>query len=299
MSESVVHREILDQMHGGIYCTDRDRRILYWNRGAERISGFRADHVLGTRCSDNLLMHVDDEGTRLCLEQCPLSATIADGEPREAEVYLHHKDGHRVPVLVRTSPLRDEDGTTIGAVEVFSENSVRVAMREQIAELSRLSLLDQLTEIGNRRYAELTLRSRHDELERYGWPYGMLMIDIDHFKSFNDQYGHDVGDAVLCMVARTLDVNVRVFDVAARWGGEEFVVIMEKVDAEDLATRAKTLCRLVEASSLGVEGAQLSVTVSIGGTVAQPGTEPDDVVKRADELLYRSKESGRNRATCS
>ena len=171
-------------------------------------------------------------------------------------------------------------------------------MRDEIEELSRLALFDQLTEVGNRRFAEMTLASRQDELDRYGWPYGVLMIDIDHFKSFNDRFGHDVGDVVLRMVAQTLKANTRSFDVVARWGGEEFVIILEKVEASELAKRAAMLCRLVEASSMTANGESLSVTVSIGGAIAKTDSESGETVKRADELLYRSKETGRNRATC-
>ena len=124
------------------------------------------------------------------------------------------------------------------------------------------------------------------------------MIDIDHFKRFNDEHGHDVGDAVLRMVAQTLKGNVRSFDVVARWGGEEFVVVMEKVTAEELDARASMLCRLVESSSLMIDGQPLSVTVSIGGAISAPECEPSETMRQADKRLYASKQAGRNRATC-
>lgn len=298
MSETNIHRDILDQMYDGVYFVDTNMVVQYWNQGAERISGFRADEVLGTRCSDNLLMHVTDDGIKLCPSGCPLAATIEDGELREAEVYLRHKDGHRIPVLVRTAPLRDADGRIVGGAETFSDNHAREAMRNEIEELTKLALIDPLTEVGNRRYAEMTLTLRYDESKRYGWPYGVLMIDIDRFKSFNDRFGHDTGDTVLRMVAQTLKSNLRSFDVVARWGGEEFVVIMEKVDGDELVRRASSLCRLVETSSLTVGEQPLSVTVSVGGAIAKPGDDTDEILKRADELLYRSKEVGGNRVTC-
>ena len=296
--EATLHADILDQMHDGVYLVDTDRAIRFWNKGAERISGYGAEEVLGTRCSDNLLMHVDDEGEPLCLTGCPLAATIADGAPREVEVYLHHKEGHRVPVHVRAAPLRDSAGRVVGAIEVFSDNSARSAMREEIERFKKLALFDPLTDIGNRRFAEMALTARHDEQERYGWPFGVLLVDIDHFKSFNDRFGHDTGDRVLRMVAQSLAANVRSFDVVGRWGGEEFVVVLEKVDLEELGRRADVLRRLVGTSSLLVDVEPLSVTVSIGGTIARPGEDPSETLKRADGFLYRSKEAGRDRVTC-
>lgn len=296
-TEEVIPREILDQMHDGVYLVDAERAIRFWNRAAERISGYRADEVIGARCSDGILMHVDEDGKNLCREGCPLAATMTDGDPREAEVYLHHKGGHRVPVHVRAAPLRDAAGRIVGAIEVFSDNSARSAMRSEIEELKRLALYDALTEVGNRRYAEMALTARNDELDRYGWTYGVLVVDIDRFKSFNDRFGHDIGDRVLRMVAQTLVANVRSFDVVGRWGGEEFVVVMEKVDLTQLGRRAERLRRLVESSALSIDGERLSVTVSIGGTIARPSEGWNETFKRADELLYRSKETGRNRVT--
>ena len=296
--ETTLHADILDQMYDGVYLVDADRAIRLWNKGAERISGYGAQEVLGTRCSDNLLMHVDDGGDLLCLTGCPLAATIADGDPREVEVYLHHKSGHRVPVHVRTAPLRDSKGRVIGAIEVFSDNSARSAMREEFERVKKLALFDPLTDIGNRRFVEMALTARHDEQERYGWPFGVLLVDIDHFKSFNDRFGHDIGDRVLRMVAQSLAANVRSFDVVGRWGGEEFVVVLEKVDLEELDRRADVLRHLVGTSSLIVDDEPLSVTVSIGGAIARTGEDPSETLKRADGFLYQSKEAGRDRVTC-
>ena len=296
--ETTLHADILDQMYDGVYLVDADRAIRLWNKGAERISGYGAQEVLGTRCSDNLLMHVDDEGDLLCLTGCPLAATIADGDPREVEVYLHHKSGHRVPVHVRTAPLRDSKGRVIGAIEVFSDNSARSAMREEFERVKKLALFDPLTDVGNRRFVEMALTARHDEQERYGWPFGVLLVDIDHFKSFNDRFGHDIGDRVLRMVAQSLAANVRSFDVVGRWGGEEFVVVLEKVGLEELDRRADVLRHLVGTSSLIVDDEPLSVTVSIGGAIARTGEDPSETLKRADGFLYQSKEAGRDRVTC-
>ena len=291
------HRAVLDQLYEGVYLVDRDRKIVYWNGGAERISGYSANEVLGSSCSDNILIHVDQEGNSLCLEGCPLEKTMNDRQPQEAEVYLHHKQGHRVPVQVRTAPLKDDAGRVIGGIETFSENLARSAMHEEIETLRKLALQDELTEIGNRRYVEMSLQSRHSEFDRYGWNYGVLMIDIDHFKLFNDQYGHDIGDRVLKIVAATLSSNLRTFDVVGRWGGEEFLAVIEKIDSEELSSRAEILRQLVETSGLTVDDQPLSVTVSIGGSVASVGETTDQVVKRADECLFQSKEAGRNRCT--
>ncbi len=191
------HRTLLDNLHDGVYYVDRERRILYWNRAAERITGFPAEEVIGTRCSDNILMHVDENGKQLCLEGCPLAATMEDGSLRETEVFLHHEKGHRVPVSVRTAPLRDDQGRVEGAVEIFTDLGAREAKLLRLQELERLAMKDGLTGLANRRYMENELSSRVDESRRYGVPFGVLFMDIDHFKKIDDRYGHDAGDDVL------------------------------------------------------------------------------------------------------
>ena len=113
MPSEDLYRDLVENMHDGIYFVDRERRITYWNKGAERITGYSAAEVVGKSCADNILVHVDALGRQLCKGSCPLVASMADGAPHEAEVYLHHKQGHRLPVWVRTSPLPAADGTVL------------------------------------------------------------------------------------------------------------------------------------------------------------------------------------------
>lgn len=295
--KAIPFRTILDNLHDGVYFVDRERLIKYWNRGGERITGYGAPEIVGRHCYDNLLTHVDEGGTNLCEQGCPLLETLGDGQFREAEVYLRHKQGHRVPVVVRVSPIRDSRNRIIGAAEIFSDDASRHAFMKRVQELERLSLSDPLTGVGNRRYVEMNVRAMLNEMVRYGWSFGVVFADIDHFKGVNDSYGHDLGDKVLKMVAETLANNVRPFDVVGRWGGEEFVAIIANVDEERLSAVAGKLRMLVEKSGVVVGGQIMGVTISIGATMSVPGDSPESVIKRADELLYESKARGRNRVT--
>jgi len=295
--DDAFYKQLLDEMYDGVYFVDRQRRIRYWNRGAERLSGYSADEVVGHFCGDNLLRHIDECGRRLCMGMCPLAATICDGQPRQAEVIMHHKNGHRVPVLVRVAPIRDDSGAIVGAVEVFSDNSHQKAALEEIERLRELALLDPLTGIGNRRFIESTTHSRLEELRRYGWPFGVILADIDHFKKVNDTFGHLVGDDVLKMVARTLAHNVRAFDAVGRWGGEEFAIVAQNVSARMLRVLAERLRILVEQSSLFVNAMTVRVTISLGAAIARSDDTPLSLLDRADHLLYQSKQNGRNRVS--
>jgi diguanylate cyclase (GGDEF)-like protein/PAS domain S-box-containing protein len=292
-----LYKRILDSLYDGVYLVDLDRRITYWNWGAERITGYRPDEAVGRRCQDNFLVHVDDRGNSLCLNGCPLSWTMANGQPQETEVYLQHKDGYRVPISVRATPIRDGTGRVVGAVEVFSDNSRIAAMTDLNKELRQLSLLDPLTEVGNRRFLEQQLMARLNEQERYGWRVGVLFVDVDRFKEINDRNDHIVGDRAIRMVARTLANGIRSFDIVGRWGGDEFVVLIVNVDEEQLHTVSEKLRRLIENSGFAEGGETIRVTVSVGGVLAATGENPEEVIRRADRLMLASKTTGRNRVT--
>jgi len=140
-------QRMLDALKEGAYFVDRERRITYWNKAAERLTGFRSQEVVGHRCSEDILVHVDCQGKNLCREGCPLLATMEDTFPREAEVFFHHRRGHRVPVSVRTTPLEDDEGNVVGGIELFAEITPEENLREKMAELERRSLLDHLTRV--------------------------------------------------------------------------------------------------------------------------------------------------------
>ena len=293
-----LYREILDSLYDGVYFVDRARVVNYWNKGAERISGYSAEAMIGHSCSDHLLNHVTADGTPLCQDHCPLAACMSDGLPREAEVFLHHADGHRVPVLVRGAALRDASGEIVGAVETFSTDTSARAMRSEVRELRRSTQHDALTGVGSRGYLEGRLRAMVAEFQGREPAAGLLFGDVDRFKSFNDIYGHDVGDRVLRMVASTLRDNVRSDDVVGRWGGEEFVVLVYETSSEaDVVGLGEKLRALVEASRLDLPQESVTVTISLGATLMRPGDSPESLVRRADQLMYRSKDAGRNRVT--
>ncbi len=291
-------QRMLDALKEGAYFVDRERRITYWNKAAERLTGFRSEEVVGHRCSEDILVHVDCEGKNLCKAGCPLLATMEDTLTREAEVFFHHRRGHRVPVSVRTTPLEDDEGNVVGGIELFAEISPEENLRERMAELERRSLLDLLTGVPNRRYLDSELAALFALWQKSGVPFGVLFFDIDHFKGFNDTHGHDIGDRVLETTAKTLVSAVRSFDVIGRWGGDEFVGLFPNAERETLASIGERLRSAVEATWIEADGQRLSVTVSIGGaSAAKEDLSAAAVVKRADTMMYRSKQEGRNRVT--
>jgi diguanylate cyclase (GGDEF)-like protein/PAS domain S-box-containing protein len=288
-------RTTVANLADGVYFVAPDRQIRYWNHGAERITGYSSDFVVGRHCYENILDHVDAEGNSLCQTVCPLAATIGDGQPREASIWLRHADGHRKPVRTRTEAVRDDQGKIIGAVEMFSDDTEVLRASADADRARHDALTDDLTGLPNRRLFDAALAGRLENLTRYGWQFGLLIVDIDHFKDVNDNHGHAFGDAVLVGVARTLHGAVRAGDVLARWGGEEFAVLVESSDDASLLETAERLRVLVARSEVRLASVSTKVQVSVGGSLARSEDSAESLFARADGALYGAKNAGRNR----
>ncbi|MBZ2169415.1 sensor domain-containing diguanylate cyclase [Marinobacter sp. F4216] len=158
-------------------------------------------------------------------------------------------------------------------------------------ELSRLARIDPLTGLKNRRGLDEVMEEEIERAKRQGTGFGVLWLDIDHFKTINDQHGHQVGDEILCRVSLWLKVGVRPYDHPGRWGGDEFVVVLSPCDEQTLEQIAARIRLLVEQES---RKTGLAVTVSVGGYLCQPDDNCDAILRRADRALYQAKEKGRN-----
>jgi two-component system, cell cycle response regulator len=170
-------------------------------------------------------------------------------------------------------------------------------LRTNVLQSMELALTDSLTGLYNRRYMETHLETLIEKAFHTGRPLALVMIDIDHFKPINDTYGHDAGDEVLRQFARRLQSSVRGIDLACRYGGEEFVVVMPDADLSVARAVGERLRRNIAAEQFPVsKGAkQLDVTISVGIAMRREGDAADTILKRADEALYQAKRDGRNR----
>jgi diguanylate cyclase (GGDEF)-like protein/PAS domain S-box-containing protein len=292
---TVSYEALLDHLPDGVCFLGQDGRISYWNNGAERITGFSRGQVLGQPVNGTILRHVNRHGEAPAAEKHPLETCLADGLAREEETYLQHRDGHVVPVFMRISPIENSLGEVIGAMEVFSDNSLRMQARHRIEELEEMALVCPVTGVGNRRYAEMAIKNAFAALERFGWPCGLLFVDLDDFKGINDAHGHAVGDEILRMAAHALRASLRSFDFVGRWGGEEFLVLLPNVTDEVLAFIAERCRESIAGARYQHEGREIRITASIGAVMAAQGETPEACLARADRFMYAAKRLGRNR----
>jgi two-component system, cell cycle response regulator len=289
---------LMEQLFEGVYVVDTQRKIIFWNQGSERITGYTSEEVVNKFCHNNLLQHVDETGKMLCFSGCPLHHTIETGKMNQAHVFLRHKEGYRVPVSVKSLPLYDENEVIVGAIEVFTDERFQRDIISENETLKDEIMKDPLTQIANRRFFEFSLKKKIEQFKIFNKSFGVLMFDIDHFKSINDTYGHTVGDEILKLVAKSLVSNIKSNDVISRWGGEEFVGLFEVNEEKDLFSIAERLRNIVSKTSFQEVGKdEIKVTISIGGTMMGPLSHDKLLIQKADQGLYQSKHNGRNKTT--
>lgn len=182
----------------------------------------------------------------------------------------------------------------------LKEQAMRASLNEANLRLAEMVRTDALTGVANRRAFDDFLAQNQDELPTSSRKLALLLVDVDHFKAFNDRYGHHEGDRCLCAVANTIEACLRrPVDMVARWGGEEFAVVLGDADEQMAEQVARRICQTIQALAIPHEGSSCApvVTVSIGLVVQHAGRfrESKALIQAADDALYQAKSGGRNR----
>jgi len=290
--ELLQFRAIVNSSDDAIISKTTQGVITSWNAGAERLFGYAAAEVIGRP----MLMLIPPERAE---EEPTILARIARGERvQHFETVRRHKDGRLIDVSVTISPVFDQAGKVVGASKIARDIT---SAKQAEAQIHRLAFYDPLTGLPNRRLLQERLAHALRGAPRRAQRCAVLFIDLDNFKVLNDTRGHDLGDELLKQVAERLRRCVRATDTVARFGGDEFVVLIEDVAdiGEEIAHRAERVGeKIIEQLSRPCElpGGPHLCTPSIGVAVAA-GTEAtaDELLKRADVAMYQSKAGGRNR----
>jgi len=278
----------LGQLFEGVYLVDRNRKILYWNQAAEVITGYSAKEVVNKSCYDNLLMHVDATGKELCLTGCPLQASVEDGRTHNAAVFLRHKQGYRVPVNVRSVPLKDVNGMIDCVMEVFTRTDPS-ATDEQLKILARKAFLDALTGLPNKDYLENKLKSMlASKVPGDISQWGILFVEIDNLREIAKEHGLAAADATVQVAAKTILANLESGELAARWDAGLFLLVTGLDKKAILLNWASKIKSLIEHSRVsGVEA--LQIRICVGGLIANVGDNFDATLQKLESALKNSR----------
>jgi diguanylate cyclase (GGDEF)-like protein/PAS domain S-box-containing protein len=270
-----------------IYTITLDGAIEEWNQSVQRYGGWLAADVHGENIT--MFFPVDDpERPRI---ESLLAEALRAGST-ETEGWRLKRDGSRLWANSVITALPDEEGTVRGFVVVSRDMTERKRWEDA---MKLLATVDPLTGAYNRRQGDIVLAAEFSRRARKSRTFAVLMLDIDHFKTVNDTFGHAAGDAVLVALVRTCRDTLRAIDVVARWGGEEFLIVLPETGTAEAMTAAERIRAALEATDAAAPGdAPIRFTVSIGVAVSA-GDSPSELLRRSDAALYAAKLGGRNR----
>lgn len=274
---------ILLNIVDGVVVGDANYNLLFMNPVAEAILGKQYGDLMG---KDFFGCHKEGDKVMKILQKDQLPVT--------SKVNYNSRVLH-----VNAASIKKNDGTKIGYIMIVRDITDQEKTREKLEELA---ITDGLTKLYNHNYFQHCLGYEFSKAQRYNLPLSLIMLDIDYFKSFNDEYGHQMGDIVLTTLAKLLKNTVRKIDIVARYGGEEFVVILPHTRAKEAQLLAERLRETIEKHIIsGTVGHLRNVTISLGvATFANNNFKnKDELIKDADDALYKAKKDGRNRVEAS
>jgi diguanylate cyclase (GGDEF)-like protein/PAS domain S-box-containing protein len=276
-----IFRAILDSLQIGVYLLDRNGRIVFWNRGAERITGYQRHEVVGHLCKENILPDCGDHGCGLCGAVCPLALAVHEGKPKEAHVHFRHHAGHRIAMQIWTVPVRDENGTAIGVAESFHElKSTSERNRRQVT-LAAHGCLDATTGVANTEFTQFHLRENLASFKEYSLPFGIVGLRIANMAHFKAAYGRVAVDEVLNMIAESARNSIRPTDFVGRWAEDQFLIIALNCTVPGLGKVVQRIQKVTSHMELKWWGDKLEISTSIGSAAVQADDTMDSLLARA------------------
>jgi diguanylate cyclase (GGDEF)-like protein/PAS domain S-box-containing protein len=277
----IARATLIERMQDGIIVLDSRNRILDLNPIAQKIIGGSLKKSLGKR-----IQEVSESFSSMIT---PIDQAL-DGEQLEFPYML---SGEQHYYDLQVSRIGDGKGQLIGRLIMMHDITQRKTIEQQ---LRMLAITDSLTGLYNGRHFFEVLEKEFARARRYGHPLSLMMFDIDFFKGVNDQYGHQIGDQMLQLLATSCLQVIRKADVLARYGGEEFILLLPETNAERAHSLAERLRRKVASLKLETPRGSVQVTISVGYTqLGKDEKDFDEFIWHADQALYKSKDRGRNR----
>ena len=272
--------ELTDDM---VFITDANGIIEYVNDSVLVKTGYERSELIGNKTN------IFKSGKQTDAFYQELWKTILSGKNYNSIIIDKAKDERLYYADLKITPLFDEKNETIqNFVATSTDVTSRIKMEEK---LKKLATIDSLTQIYNRYEIDNAIKMKIARYRRYKETFCLLMFDIDHFKSVNDTYGHDAGDRVLKALSHLVSNHIRTTDIFGRWGGEEFMILLENTKKEESFVIAEKLRQSVEAAVIDTK---YKITISIGVAQYEEPESKEELVKKVDKALYRAKENERN-----
>jgi diguanylate cyclase (GGDEF)-like protein/PAS domain S-box-containing protein len=297
LNDPEIYQTVLDNLQTGVYIVDRNRRIRFWNEGAEQITGYLRQDVVGRFLRDHLLATGDEVKDFDADPEDPISLVFRDGKPSTMDVSILHKDGYRVPVILRTTPIRNSRGMVVGAAESFEKNRSASDWTRRQAAFADFGCLDAMTGVAAQSFMDTQLRENLITYAEHHIPFGILLVQIDHIDQFRATRGPGVISTILRVIAQSIENCVRPADLVGCWGENQFLVILMECKESEVGLVGERVRKMIGRAEIEWWGDKFAVTSPVGGAGCRGGDDVESLVARAAASLQESIEKGGNRVT--
>jgi diguanylate cyclase (GGDEF)-like protein/PAS domain S-box-containing protein len=297
LDDPEIYQTVLDNLQTGVYIVDRNRRIRFWNEGAEQITGYLRQDVVGRFLRDHLLTTGDAVKDLDSEPDDPINLVFRDGKPSIMDVSILHKDGYRVPIVLRTMPIRNSRGAVVGAAESFEKNRSASDWTRRQSGFADFGCLDSVTGVAAQSFMETQLRENLITFAEHHIPFGILLIQIDHMDQFRASRGPGVVTTILRVIAQSVENCVRPTDLVGCWGANQFIAILLECKESEVALVGERVRRMVSRAEIEWWGDKFSVTSPVGGAGCRAGDNTESLLARAAASLQESIGKGGNCVT--
>lgn len=292
-----IYRGVLQGLPIGVYVVDRDQKIVFWNEGAETITGYLSQEVLGRHCGDHFLGHVNMDNRLLSGADVPLVTALRDGQAVEMRLSIRHKAGHPVLLRLRGIPVRNGEGAIIGAAECFEEAGASLHFDHRESKLALFGCVDAPTGTVNHDYTQTQIQEHLETFMTHGVPFSLLAVQADNLDSLRARDGSGAVSMVLRVVAQTLATSLRPTDLLGRWTETQFLAVATECDHGEIFRLGERLRKMVACAEVSWWGDPIQITASLGATSAREGDTVEEIVGRAERALQESIAEGGDRVT--
>jgi diguanylate cyclase (GGDEF)-like protein/PAS domain S-box-containing protein len=297
LDDPEIYQTVLDNLQTGVYIVDRNRRIRFWNEGAEQITGYLRQDVVGRFLRDHLLTTGDNVKDLDSDPEDPINLVFRDGKPSILDVSILHKDGYRVPIVLRTMPIRNSRGAVVGAAESFEKNRSASDWTRRQSGFADFGCLDAVTGVAAQSFMETHLRENLITFAEHHIPFGILLVQIDHMDQFRASRGPGVVSTILRVIAQSIENCVRPTDLVGCWGENQFIAILLECKESEVALVGERVRKMIGRSEIEWWGDKFSVTSPVGGAGCRAGDNTEALIARAAASLQESIGKGGNCVT--
>lgn len=293
------YQNLLENLYEGVFYVDLNRKIKYWSKGAEKITGYTSEEMIGKYCGKTYLAHTTLNNEPLCETGCLFRETLLTGTYRKSEVFLKHKKGHKIHVSVRVSPMYNMEGKIIGATQIFTNNEYYFKHKTANEDESYALYFDRLTKLPSQYSMKLKIKAKIQEFRRYGWKFACFLLEIDNFVEYKRKLDSAKMDELIISISQLVKINLRPFDIISRWQANQFMVLMVNVSEDYLEMLSERLRKSILKKGLPSLKKNVGPSLSIGTSIVTEGISLEELIEKVTKLKNKSVEKGGNCATIS